>query len=387
MASLLVVSSAPATIVDGKPFLDKKFVAGMSAYRELWDGPIDCLLGRKPDPFPMGKSYDYKALPFGVKMLPWEKEVGAEDIADHDVILCSGDSHRYLHLADLCRDAGKRLIFMIEYSPETRHRIILLDRSRNLRRKARSFVWTLYQENRRRRAFRLADGLQANGYPAYASYRPINRNAVMYLDSRVGEGGLASPDRMRARQDRLASGATLRLMHSGRLEPMKGSQDLVPIARRLAERGVDFRLDIFGSGSLEPEIRRGIAEYGLQDRVKLHGVVDFETELMPFAKEHADIYLSCHRQSDPSCTYIENMGCGLSVAGYANSMWSSLCDASGAGWAVPLGNAEALADSIAASSDDRNRLAACSDAARSFAGRHSFEREFRRRVDHLRAVV
>jgi hypothetical protein len=108
---------------------------------------------------------------------------------------------------------------------------------------------------------------------------------------------------------------------------------------------------------------------------------------MPFAQEHADIYLSCHRQSDPSCTYIENMGCGLSVAGYANNMWSSLCDASGAGWAVPLGNAEALADSIAASSEDRNRLAACSDAARNFAGKHSFEREFRRRVDHLRALV
>jgi colanic acid/amylovoran biosynthesis glycosyltransferase len=387
MSSLLVISSAPATIVDGKPFLDKKFVKGMRLYSELWDGPIHCLLKKKSDTFPFGETYDRDRLPFDVTLLPEDRAVGAEDIAAHDLILCGGDSHEHLHLADLCRESGKRLIFIIEYSPETRRQIILLDRSRSLPRKAYSLLWTMRQENRRRRAFRLADGIQSNGYPAFASYRPLNPNVLMYFDNRVGERLLATRERMDARHRRLTNGAQLRLMHSGRLEPMKGSQDLIPIARTLVAKGVDFRLDIFGGGSLEAEIRNGISEYGLEDRVKLHGVVDFETELVPFAQAHADIYMSCHRQSDPSCTYIESMGCGLPVVGYANRMWSSLCRDSGAGWAVPLGNVEALAEAIAASADDRHRLVACSRAARAFAGRHSFEQEFHRRVNHLRALV
>ena len=44
------------------------------------------------------------------------------------------------------------------------------------------------------------------------------------------------------------------------------------------------------------------------------GVVDFETELVPFTRQNADIFLGCHRQSDPSCTYLEAMGCGVAVA-------------------------------------------------------------------------
>jgi glycosyltransferase involved in cell wall biosynthesis len=212
----------------------------------------------------------------------------------------------------------------------------------------------------------------------------MNANTMMYLDNRIGENLLATENEMEARQQRLLNGAPLRLVHSGRLEHLKGSQDLIPIARRLAAKGVDFTLDIFGTGSLEDEIRKGIAEQGLQETVRLNGIVDFESELVPFARQHADIYLSCHRQSDPSCTYIESMGCGLAVIGYANRMWSALCEDSHAGWIAPLGNRNALADAIAEAASDRMRLASYCRAARRFADKHSFEREFTRRIEHLR---
>ena len=385
--SLLVISSAPATIVDGKPFLDIKFVEGMQYYCNLWDGPVSCILKLREKKFPFGRTYVLDQLPFNVTLLPGDKDIGVEEIRGHDVILCGGDNHEYLHLADICRDARKKLIFIIEYIPETRRQIIFLDPSRSLPRKLYSLLWTMKQERRRRRAFRIADGIQANGYPAFSLYSPMNTNTVMYLDNRVGENLLATETEMEAREKRLLSGAPLRLLHSGRLEHLKGSQDLVPIARRLAAKGVDFTLDIFGTGSLEDEIRKGIAEHGLQDRVRLNGAVDFESELVPFARQHADVYLSCHRQSDPSCTYIENMGCGLAVIGYGNRMWSALCRESNAGWVAPLGDAQALADAVVEAANDRERLAARCLAAHQFASAHSFEREFRRRIEHLQALV
>ncbi|ARC90827.1 glycosyltransferase [Rhodovulum sp. MB263] len=387
MPSLLVISSAPAALLDGKPFLDRKFVEGMRFYADLWDGPVSCLLRVRAESFPFGRVYEPGELPFGIRFLPSGRKPGAEDVAGQDVVLCSGDNHDYLHLAGLCRRSGQKLAFIIEYIPETRRQILFLDRSRSLPGKIRSLIWNVGQEIRRRRAFGLADGLQANGYPAFDAYAGVNANAIMYLDNRMGSDLLASRDEMAARRRRICGGAPLRLVHSGRLERMKGSQDLIPVAAGLVARGIDFELDIFGSGSLEAELRRDIAAQGLNGRVRLNGAVDFETELVPFARQHADLYLSCHRQSDPSCTYLESMGCGLAVVGYANRMWTALCRASEAGWAVPLGRVEALSDALAEAASDRPRLAACCDAARAFAGGHAFEQEFGRRIGHLRRLA
>lgn len=383
MKRLLIISSAPVAFVGKTPFLDIKFVEGMRVYDELWDGSIECLLKKTDDAFPFGQAYERDQLPFAVNLIPDGGKIGAEDIAGFDAILCGGDNYEYLHLADMCRAANIPLIFTIENPTETRRQIIFLDRSRSLPRKIYSFLWMLNQERRRRRAFRMADGIQANGYPAFSAYRSSNSNIMMYLDNRVGEDLQVTDAEMEARHQRLLSGAPLRLIHSGRLEPLKGSQDLIPVARRLVAKGVDFELDIFGGGSLEDEIREDIIKYGLNDRVRLNGVVDFETELVPFSRAHGDIYLSCHRQSDPSCTYIESMGCGLAVIGYANRMWSALCQDSNAGWTGSLGNATELADIIVRAADDRPRLAACCLAAQKFAGAHSFENEFRNRMDHV----
>ncbi|MBL3568886.1 hypothetical protein BV509_21345 [Rhodovulum sulfidophilum] len=387
MPSLLVISSAPAALVDGKPFLDRKFVDGMRFYTDLWDGPVNCLLRVRTGSFPFGRVYEPGELPFGVRFLPAGGKPGGQDLAGHDVVLCSGDNHDYLHLAGMCRRSGQKLVYIIEYIPETRRQIIFLDGALSLPKKIRSLVWTLGQEVRRRKAFGLADGLQANGYPAFAAYESVNANVVMYLDNRMGSDLLATGSEMEARCRRILDGAPLRLVHSGRLERMKGSQDLIPIAARLVAMGIDFELDIFGSGSLEADLRRDIAAHGLNDRVRLNGVVDFETELVPFARRHADIYLSCHRQSDPSCTYLESMGCGLAVAGYANRMWAALCQEARAGWAVPLGKVEAMSGVLAEAAADRQRLVECCDAAWAFAGAHAFEHEFGRRIEHLRRLA
>lgn len=387
MPSLLVISSAPAAFMNEKPYLDIKFVEGMRYYSKLWDGPVSCILKKGDKAFTFGQSYEFEDLPFCVQLLSSNREIDPEEIRKHDVILCSGDNFKYLHLSGISSKLETKLTYIIEYIPETRHQIVFLDPLRSFPRKIYSLLWTIMQERRRRRAFKKADAIQANGYPAFQHYRSLTPNTIMYLDSRITARLLATETDMLAREKRLTKGLPVRLLHSGRLEPLKGSQDLIPVARELAATDLDFTLDIFGTGSLENTIREGINHFGLQDRVRLHGAIDFESELVPFARRHADIYLSCHRQSDPSCTYIENMGCGLSVIGYANRMWSSLCRESEAGWVAPLGDINELVQAIIEAAKDRQRLINSCRAARLFAGEHCFENEFRKRIKNLRELL
>lgn len=381
--SLLVVAPAPIIPRGDRVELDVKFVEGMRYYRDQWDGPISCLLFEGASSIPFGREYEQDALPFSLRVLQAGSEPTSDDLEGHDVIFGSADSHTTLNLPDLCRAGKQRCVLAIEYTLRTRLDIVRLER-RPMHKRVYSALWTLAQERRRRSAMARADGLQANGYPAFDAYGALCDDRMLYLDNRMRPELLATDAEMRTRRQRLLSDAPLRIVHSGRLETLKGAQDLIPVAVALRDRGLPFELEIFGTGSLEDQIRDGIAAHGLGDCVHLRGTVDFETELVPHARASADLFLSCHRQSDPSCTYIESMGCGLAIAGYGNAMLARLMAESGAGWCAPLGNARALADCLAdAAGDTADTFRRC-ERALGFSRRHDFHEEFRRRIAHLR---
>ena len=381
--SLLIISSAPAGRRTTGLLLDKKFVEGMRLYAKNWGGQVGCLLPESPADQPFGEVFDPSQLPFKVDLHPKGYHLTAKELQGYDIVLCSGDNDQYLHLAEACQKHGKSLFFTIEYIPETRRQIVMLDRNKSILKKLKSILHIHRHERRRRKAFSIANGLQANGYPAAQHYHTLNPNTLLYLDNRIDANLLATEAEMTARRNHLTSGGRLRLIHSGRLEPLKGSQDLIPIACHLRDQKLDFILDIFGTGSLESDIREGISHYRLQDHVRILGVADFATELVPYARQNGDIFLSCHRQSDPSCSYLENMGCGLAVIGYNNKMWNSLMQESGAGWATPLGNWKALAEKLLEISVNRTDLATASEKAWSFTKRNLLDNTFNNRLAQL----
>lgn len=381
--SLLIISGAPAGILNIGLLLDKKFVEGMRLYAENWAGRVGCLLPESLADQPFGEVLDPSLLPFKVNLHPKGHYITAAELQGYDIVLCSGDNDQYLHIAEVCRNQEKSLFFIIENIPETRRQIVMLDRNKSILKKLKSILYIHRQEIRRRKAFSLANGLQANGYPAAQHYHTLNPNTLLYLDNRINANLLATEAEMAARRNYLTSGGRLRLIHSGRLEPLKGSQDLIQIACHLRDQKLDFILDIFGTGSLESDIREGISRYRLQDHVRMQGVADFATELVPYARQNGDIFISCHRQSDPSCSYLENMGCGLAVMGYSNKMWNALMQESGAGWATPLGNWKALAEKLLEISVNRTDLAITSGKAWNFTKKHLLENTFKNRIAHL----
>jgi glycosyltransferase involved in cell wall biosynthesis len=380
-----MIAPAPVRqIGDGKVRLDVKFAAGMAFQAAQWDGPVSCMLRVTDHDIPFGDDYDMADLPFDLQIVPADQPIRVDMLQAGDVIAASADMHDALHLADpAARPAGTRIIYAIEYDLETRLTVLRLQQHRNILRKLRSALWLYQQERRRKAAFRAADAIQANGYPAQQAYAHLAKDTLLYLDGRMSGDMMATLEQQAARAAHLQTGKPIRLVHSGRLEPMKGAQDLIPTVTALHKAGVDFTLDIFGVGSLSGDIKAGASAAGLQDQITLHGAVDFETMLVPFIAENADLFLSCHRQSDPSCTYLETMGCGVPTIGYNNRMWAALSEKSKAGWAVPLGQTAALARKIATFDQDRAPLIAASKDALAFARAHDFESEFNKRMAHF----
>ena len=376
MPHLLMLAPAPVIrLPDGRLRLDVKYVEGMREHCALWDGPVSAVVWEGAEAVPFGADYAPGELGFALTVLPAGAPVPATQV---DLIAAPADMAQALALAW----GPVPVVFVVEYTIGTRLRIVALDRGRGMARKGWSALWNLAVERRRRAAFRRAAGVQCNGYPAHDAYAGLNARTLLYLDGRMRGTMMASAQDMAAKA---AHRWPLRIVHSGRLEAMKGAQDLVPVARALVAAGVDFTLDVFGTGALEAEVRAGADE--LDGRVRLHAPVDFETALVPWMRRHADLFLSCHRQADPSCTYLESLGCGVPVLGYANEMWGRMAAETGGGWAVPLGDRRALSDRITMLADNRTELTHAATAGLAFAQAHDFEAEFAARMAHFAACL
>jgi len=371
----------------GMLYLDDKFVSGTEYIRQVWGGPLHVILRESAERFAFGRSVDPATLGFTLQVVPHGSAVDPAVADDHDVVMLAADSHLDLDFATQAKGRRARTVCVIEYTLGTRLRIALLDRGRGLARRLWSCGWNVRQEFRRRRALRDADGVQVNGYPALDTYRGINRDVLLYLDNRMFADLFATDEEMAARRDHLLSGGPLRLVNSGRLDPLKGAQDLVPVARDLLKLGVDFTLDIFGDGSLAAQIARDIEANDLSGRVHMHQPVDFAAELVPFSRRSADLFLSCHRQADPSCTYVEAMGCGLPVVGYSNAMLTAVADHSKAGFTVPMGDTRALARRIAAFARAPQTVLDAGATALAFSRAHDFQGQFALRVAQLRRLA
>lgn len=382
---LLYCAPAPVIVSPSGYCLDVKFLEGMRAHAAAWGGPVHCVLWRGATSIPFGKEVRAEDLGFELTVLDAGSPLPDDVLRAASVASISIDMPNFEAMLTRARDLSVPVVLTLEYTLETRLRIVWLDDHIGLLRRLRRSLWQLRHERRIRRAIQAAAGVQFNGYPAFDAYAKLSRRPMQYFDNRMTPRLMASEAEMAARAQRLRAGEPLRLIHSGRLESMKGAQDLLPVMTALRAQGVNATLDIYGAGQLEGQIRAGLAPF--EGRVRLHSAVDFEGELVPINRTQADVFVSCHRQSDPSCSYVEAMGCGLAVVGYANRMWSRLSEESGAGRAVDLGNVTALAQTIAGWDRDREAVIAAAKSGLLFARAHDFPQEFTRRMEHLRACA
>lgn len=367
-----------------KVLLTRKFVDGVALYRELWKGPTTLLC----EPCEIESDnldnieISIERGPFKTVCKPFSDSDLSKLLSGPAIVLTGGGKvHSFVNA--VCRRANVPCVYVTEYSLKTRLQIAKAERQSLLRRTARS-LRQIQQEVALRRAISLSDGVQCNGTPTYNAYKSLTPRPLLFFDTRATEDMLTTPERISARGANLIQ-RPIHLVFSGRLKLMKGVNHLPLVADHLRKLGVAFTMSICGDGECLQQLRQDVRKLGLEDCVAFRGALDFKTELLPFVADKADLFVCCHPQGDPSCTYLETMACGVPIIGYENEALAGLVQVSGVGWVTPVDDPKALAAKIASVTSTDLTIAA--NQSLSFAKDHTFEKVFQRRIDHLDMVA
>jgi len=377
----IVPSMKVGRAADGRVLLTRKFLEGVEAYCKEWRGPVRVVAEPGSDDGLDGVAMRPEELGFELRLSGFGEQGMQEHLRGCAVVL-GALHHNQLPLVERCAAMGAPLVVIAEQSVRTRWQITCAETSNWLLRLRRGW-WNLGLERRFRKALAKVAGVQCNGTATYGDYSPIHPRALLYFDTRVTADLLVDGQVLAQRTGELLAGGPLRLVFSGRLVAIKGVDHLPAVADHLRRRGVAFTMDICGGGELEQALAAQIEQRGLKEQLRMRGVLDFGRELMPFVARQADLFVCCHRQGDPSCTYLETMSCGVPIAGYDNEAFRGLVEHCGVGWGSKMDDPAALADKIARLDQNRGVLAEAARSALKFAAENTFEVTMRRRVDHL----
>ncbi len=375
--------------IDGGMFkVDRKFHVGMSRYAQGIRTPLLAINPEAQDEATMDliavpvSELAYRVMTFKVdemrRPLPAEISRLREEILKSRLMYGDG-----FGCAQIARSVGVPYILLLEYDLQTQITVINSDVKSAARRAFRALRCVWDYRTTQIADMRQAHSLHCNGFPIFDATRDYNSKRLLYLDSRMSQDLIMEREELLAR---LASrdARPLRLLFSGRYEPMKGSADAVRVGVECLRRGLDVEMHFYGQGGLRSQMEQ-IARQAPAGKIHVHDAVPYP-ELVEISRTF-DLFVCCHIQSDPSCTYLESFGAGLPIVGYANRMWKRLCEVSGGGLATPMGRPDKVADAVQRLSADQALLSRMSEKALEFVRAHSYEREFAKRIDALNAAL
>jgi colanic acid/amylovoran biosynthesis glycosyltransferase len=374
-------------IAENQIILTQKFIGGVLQYQNYWPHQIVVFFEEDKD-----LSSNLDNVDVDIDQLPFQVEITNFDRIDKNqafresCVVLTGEGFRQNQISKLCKAKNIPCIYVSEYSLKTRLQNLSVSESSSLS-KLKGYIWEVFQEKRQKSAIAKAKGIQCNGTPTYEDYGKLSKNSLLYFDSRVTESMLASKVDVLTRTAEYRFRKPLRLLFSGRLIRMKGADHLILVAQALRKLNVRFEMFICGDGELKPVLEKQIIENNLSDYVKMLGILDFKDELIPFVKSNVDLFVCCHRQGDPSCTYLETMSCGVPIVGYANEAFLGLVKHAKVGWPVAMNRPDLLAKKIMELDQNREAMVEASLKSLDFSKRHTFEKTFEKRINHIRETA
>lgn len=357
---------------DGFINVPAKTLAGLEAYERFWPGSVELAFrgASADDGFGLGASWrDPSTLPIRTHILSDLEEL--EGLAGDRLLLLPHHPEfasllKQEHAVVLTSELPAAEVLKAELLTTS----TVLDRARVTGGAAR-------RELALRKMAKAADGLQCNGWPSWDAYAKLSRRPLRYYDTRLTS---AHVDRPRARG--FAEDGVLRLAFSGRLFANKGPSYALELSAVLESRGFDHELLVIGDGPDREKLRQRAPS-----NVVFVEPMDFSTDWVQLMLERVDIGVLPHMQGDPSGTYLEMSGLGVPVIGFKNAALAGLQSHDGVGWACGLRDVNALADEVQRLRDDPEEWRLRSEHGRRFMSRHDFEREFKRRINHIQEAA
>lgn len=132
------------------------------------------------------------------------------------------------------------------------------------------------------------------------------------------------------------------LGNAGRLVEQKGQKYLIPIAKQLKEKHIDFILYIAGEGKLEKSLKDECIRYKLEKEIVFLGFVENMHEFLT----GLDIYLSPSLHEGSSHVIIEAMAAGKPVITFDISSMPELIENNETGYLIPFGETQPFTEKI-----------------------------------------
>ncbi len=182
---------------------------------------------------------------------------------------------------------------------------------------------------------------------------------------------LAIPNGVPDLGGRRASPEATLMVSAGRLTGRKGFDRLLPVwAKVVAERPA-WRLEIYGGGEHEGQLRAQVARLGLQGSARIMG----RTDALFARMACASVYVMTSRREGLPMVLLEAMGLGLPVVAYDCPTGPRDIITDGVdGYVVPDGDEAALAARLGALMDDAETRRLLGEAARATAAEYEVGR-------------
>ncbi|MEM9250734.1 MAG: glycosyltransferase [Planctomycetota bacterium] len=159
-------------------------------------------------------------------------------------------------------------------------------------------------------------------------------------------------------------GEAVRMLTVARLNYTKGHRYAFQAVRLLADRGVDVRYDVVGSGDYLTTLQTEVAEMGVAERVTFHGAKDEAGVLAALREAHVFVLPSIGQGEASPVALCEAMASGLpavaTVIGGTPQMIADGVD----GRLVPQEDGDAIADAVEGLIADPQRWLSVSEAAK-----------------------
>lgn len=168
-------------------------------------------------------------------------------------------------------------------------------------------------------------------------------------------------------------GRPIRVFSCGRLNVVKGHQDLMSATRQLIDQGVDVRVEIageddHGGGGYRTELEAHLKKLHLQDHVKLLGAIDAGQVKAKLEESH--LFVLASWDEPLGVAYMEAMSMGVPTIGTDAGGVRELIEDSVNGYLVAPKSPNQLARTIRTLAGDPAALQRLSEAGRSHVVKH-----------------
>jgi glycosyltransferase involved in cell wall biosynthesis len=177
----------------------------------------------------------------------------------------------------------------------------------------------------------------------------------------------------------------LKLLCVGRLIERKGQHHLIDAVKRLADEGIDVRLDLVGTGDAQADNEAQVTRLGLMDRVRFLGYIPREKIAGHYAAAHVFVLPSYNEGM--SVALLEAMASGLAVVVTPTGGTPELVESQGNGFIFDWADVDCLTGHLRCLAKDRSLVRSMGQASRSRAGDFSWDQAALRYIDLLQQLT